>query len=320
MGMDPHSWSIGRRERENADSSVFALRGICAGYLRYNADRMKVAGTVAPSLDPVNIVLASGIALIGLLLCIPSIRELSYLWGDNKFYGHAYALPVVAGFLAYGNRDRIARALQPLQPPAWGALIAFGVASFEVLMYMGDVGSLAGLGIPLVMAAAAYGIGGVRLLRPLLLPLSFLALMVPPPRFIQYELLFRLKLIVTEVAVWVVQAAGRPVLAEGNLIMVPGHTLFVADACSGLTSIVTLLPLSCVVAYFLSFGYWRRMLVVASVVPLAMLANVFRVVVTVWMIPVIGIEAAQGALHESFGLATYIVGTLAMIGVARVLR
>jgi exosortase/archaeosortase family protein len=51
-----------------------------------------------------------------------------------------------------------------------------------------------------------------------------------------------------------------------------------------------------------------------------MLANVFRVVVTVWMIPVIGIEAAQGALHESFGLATYIVGTLAMIGVARVLR
>ena len=310
---------MGRRGRWNADTSVFVQGGICAGYIRFTADHMNDTGAAAPSSDPVIIALASGTALIGLLICIPSIRELSYLWSDNKFYGHAYALPVVAGFLAYGNRDRIARALQPLQPPAYGAPIAFVVACFEVLMYLGDVGSLAGLGIPLVMAAAAYGIGGVRLLRPLLLPLCFLALMVPPPRFIEYQLLFRLKLIVTEVSVWLLQAVGRPVLAEGNVILVPGHTLFVADACSGLTSIVTLLPLSCVVAYFLSFGYWRRVLIGASVVPLAMMANVFRVVVTVGMVSAIGIEAAQGALHESFGLATYILGTLAMIGVARIL-
>jgi len=176
------------------------------------------------------------------------------------------------------------------------------------------------LGIPLIFAAAALAIGGVPLLRLLLLPLSFLALMVPPPRFILYELLFRLKLVVTDTAVALMQAAGNTVTAEGNQILIPGHTLFVADACSGLTSIVTLLPLSCIVAYFLSHGVWRRVVVFASVVPLAIAANILRVVVTVGMVSAVGIEAAQGSLREAFGVATYGLGPRSVIGVARVLK
>jgi exosortase len=144
--------------------------------------------------------------------------------------------------------------------------------------------------------------------------------MVPPPRFLMYQLLYRLKLIVTDTAVALMQALGQPVMAEGNQIVVPGHTLFVADACSGLTSIVTLLPLSCIVAYFLSRGIWRRAVVVASVFPLTIAANILRVVVTVQMVSSIGIEAAQGSLHESFGVFTYVLGTLSVIGVARLLR
>jgi exosortase len=113
---------------------------------------------------------------------------------------------------------------------------------------------------------------------------------------------------------------GETVGREGNVILVPGHSLFVADACSGLTSIVTMAPLACIVAYFLTTGVWRRALVVASVIPLAVVANVLRVVVTVRMSAAWGIEVAQGSLHESFGLATFVLGTLALIAVARVVR
>jgi exosortase/archaeosortase family protein len=67
-------------------------------------------------------------------------------------------------------------------------------------------------------------------------------------------------------------------------------------------------------------GIWRRALVVASVVPLTMAANVIRVVVTVQLVSVIGAEAAQGNLHQSFGIATYAIGTAALVGVARLLR
>jgi exosortase len=144
--------------------------------------------------------------------------------------------------------------------------------------------------------------------------------MVPPPRFFLYELLPRLKLLVTQISVWILHSAGVTALGEGNQIQLPAATLFVSDACSGLTSIVTMLPIACILAWFLSRGVWRRLLVVASVVPLAMAANVVRILVTVRLVSHVGIEGAQGLLHESFGVATYALGTLALVLVARILR
>lgn len=226
----------------------------------------------------------------------------------------------MAAFLAWGNRLEIRRALQGLEPPLLGAFVSLAAALLLVLTVIGDAGFLAGLAIPLVLAATLYAIGGTPLLKPFLLPLAFVALMVPPPAFVQQIVLVQLKLFVTQVAVAVLHALGSTVLAEGNRILIPEGELFVADACSGLTSIVTMLPISCIVAWFLGRGVWRRALIVSSVVPLAIAANVARVTVTVLLASRFGLEAAQGALHESFGLATYVIGTLALVGVARVLR
>ena len=264
--------------------------------------------------------IVGAVVAVAVALCVPALANLSYLWKGSQFYGHAYAIPVVAAYLAYQNRRALGASMRDLRPPKSGPLVAFGAATFGVLSLMGDAGFAVGVGIPLVLGATAFAIGGLALMRPLVLPLVFLALMVPPPRFLTYEILFRLKLFVTQSAVALMHAASVTVAAEGNRILVPGHTLFVADACSGLTSIVTLLPLACIVAYFLTHGVWRRALVIASVVPLSIAANIFRVIVTVQLVERWGIGFAQGVLHETFGLATYVIGTLAVIAVARILR
>jgi exosortase len=277
-------------------------------------------GFGSPRSSDIDRFLTAAVVVLGLALCVPGLLSLSFLWQSSRFYGHAYAIPVMAAYLAYSNLESLRLASADLRPPLWGPLVVFGAASIQVLALMGEVSFVVGLGIPLMLGAIAYAIGGRRLLAPMMLPLIFLALMVPPPRFLTYQLLFRLKLMVTDAAVAVLQRMGTTVAAEGNQILVPDHTLFVADACSGLTSIVTLLPLACIVAYFLSHGVWRRVLVVASVVPLTFAANVFRVIVTVRMVSTHGPEFAQGLLHETFGLATYVLGTLAVIGVARITR
>jgi exosortase len=253
-------------------------------------------------------------------ICYPALAMLPRIWRSIEFYGHGYAIPAVAAYLVYVRRTEISSAWRDLRPPVWGVPVAFGIAALQVVMIVGDVGFGAGLGIPLVLGSTLYAIGGLLLVRPFLLPLTFLALMVPPPRFLTYELLFRLKLFVTDVSVRLLQGAGQSIAAEGNQILVPGHTLYVADACTGLTSIITLLPLSCIVAYFLSHGIWRRLVVVGSVVPLAIAANLIRIIVTVQLVSTYGVEYAQGLLHESFGLTTYVLGTLALLGVAKVLR
>lgn len=272
------------------------------------------------SLSMAQASLLGAIGLVAATLCLPAIDTLSIIWESDEFYGHGYLIPAVAAFLLWTRRGDLARATRPLRPPAIGPFLVLGTGLFGVLMTMGDVGFGSSLGIPLLIAAVVYAVGGLPLLRPAGLSLVFLALMVPPPRFVTYELLFRLKLVVTQISVGLLQAVGKPVAALGNQILVPGHSLFVADACSGLTSVVTLLPLSCIVAYFLSHGVWRRVVVVGSVVPLAIAANVIRVVVTVELVSSRGIEYAQGLLHESFGMVTYVGGTLALIAVAKVLR
>ena len=175
------------------------------------------------------------------------------------------------------------------------------------------------MGVPLLIGSVAFAVGGSALVRPLTLPLIFLALMIPPG-FLMNPLLVRLKLLVTGLAVSLLQRLGDPVLAEGNRILVPGHELFVADACSGMTSIVTMLPIACLVSLTLLQSWWRRAVVVLSVIPVAIAANVIRVMITVKLVPTVGVEAAQGVLHESFGVAAFAVGTMAVIGLARWMR
>jgi exosortase len=264
--------------------------------------------------------LHAAILLASALLCVPALSLLSSIWNRSEFYAHGYLIPPVAALLLWQRRADVGAALRTAEPPVAGWVALLAVASFEVLMVIGDVGFAAAVTIPVLLGTAAWAIGGAALLRPLLLPLGFLALMVPPPRFVTYEALSQLKLLVTKVSVALLQATGQTISARGNEIFVPGHSLFVADACSGLTSIVTLIPLACIVAYFLSHGLWRRAVLLAAVVPLAVTANVVRVVATVHLVSARGIEWAQGTLHDSFGMMTYLGGTLALIALAKVLR
>jgi exosortase len=265
-------------------------------------------------------VLAGGSVLLATGLCVPALVALARLWSINQFFGHAYLIPATSAYLAWTDRVRIRRALRVLDAPRHGPWLAFAVGVFQAFMLIGDVRFLSGLGIPLVLAATAYGMGGRRLLQPLVLPLVVLVAAVPPPGFVTRQLLIELKLFVTTTAVSLLQSWDFAGFADGNTILVPGHTLFVVDACSGLTSVVALFPFACVIAYFMSHGSWRRAVIVASIVPFAVGANILRVVLTVAMVSSWGAEFAQGVLHSSFGAATYVLGNLALIGFARLLR
>jgi exosortase len=254
------------------------------------------------------------------LLCVPVLRLLAYVWQNTEFYGHAFLVPLASVLVAWRSRGELAQAFLHGAPPRSGPLLALLAATFTVAAIFGDIVAAAGVGAIASLAATAYGIGGTALLRPLGPALGLLAFTIPPPGFVLNGLLFQLKLLVTEWSGRLLQALGFTIAWSGNEVLVPGHALFVADACSGLTSIVTLLPLSVVIAYLLNRGVWRRVVVIASVVPFAIAANVLRVTITVALVPRIGTAAAEGLLHETFGLATYLVGTVALMALARVLR
>jgi len=259
--------------------------------------------------------LAAALAAVG-----PGLRVLSYIWSNTDYMGYGYLIPGSAVVLAWLRRREIAAALERAAPPADGPLWVALAAALESLGLLSDVGSIAGIGVPLLLGATAYAVGGARLARALALPIGFLLFMIPPPGFLVDPLLGVLKSWVTLAAVAILQLGGALVSAQGNRIFVPGHELFVANACAGLNSIVTLLPLGVVVATFLVRTPARRALLVTSVVPLAMLGNIARVVATALLVSRLGSDYAQGSLHESFGVATFMLGATALLGVARLLR
>jgi len=252
--------------------------------------------------------------------CVPGLVQLAFLWQHSEYLGHAYVIPITAIWLGFSRRARIAYALHHAPGGRGGVVLVLLASLFEAVGVLSQAGTLAGIGIPLLLASTAYAVGGIRLLRACSVPLVFLLLMVPPPTSLQDRLLAGLKPVVASVAVALVQQLGFTVAVVGNRILTPAGELFVADACSGLTSLVTLLPLAGVVAYFLSHGIWRRLVVVASVVPLAVLGNIARVAITIALVDRFGLGSAEGLLHESFGVSTFVVGTVALIAVAKALR
>ncbi len=179
-----------------------------------------------------------------------------------------------------------------------------------------------GLGVVLAVAGLLLYLRGAAWLRALSFAVAYLLFMVPLPEAILTPMIVRLQLFVSSVGVDLLQLAGVPVFRNGNVIELPGGaSLFVAEACSGITSVVTLLPLGVFLAYFTQRTWPRRAVLVAAVVPLAMLGNLVRVVGTVLAARAYGVEAATAdGVHEWAGVLTYVLGCLALLGVGRLMR
>jgi exosortase len=182
--------------------------------------------------------------------------------------------------------------------------------------------SLQGLALVAAVASCAFYLGGSRGLRVLAFPLAFLVFMVPLPPSWLTPLIVNLQLMVSAAAVELLGWFGSAVTRSGNVIQLPaGDTLFVAEACSGITSLVTLTPLAIVLAYFTENTLARRLTIVFAVVPAAMLGNLLRVIATVLAAERYGAEAATGNwLHESAGLITFVLACLALIGLGALMR
>lgn len=260
-----------------------------------------------------------GLLALGLVL-LPGVRALAAVWSRVDYYSHGFMIPFVALWAATAQRHvlpglpaaRDGRGLSALG----GALAVYllGLATGEVW--------ITGVGTVAVVAAAVLYARGVAWLRTLAFPLVFLLFMVPIPDSWLAPVIVRLQLLVSTVGTWILHAIGQPVFRIGNVLRLPGgEELFVAEACSGITSLITLIPLGVFLAYFTERGLWRRLLLVLTVIPVALAGNLARVLLTVIAANQVGAKAAtESSLHDWVGLLTYVVACLVMLGVGSLMR
>jgi len=146
---------------------------------------------------------------------------------------------------------------------------------------------------------------GWRVFRVLAFPMLFLFLMIPLPQSLVNTITFPLQLIASDLAMTPLYWLQIPALREGNIIHLAGTQLLVAEACSGLRSLMALGTLGVVFAYFFRKNMIERIVIVASALPIAILVNAFRVALTGYLTHRFGEVAAQGVIHQTEGFFTF---------------
>jgi exosortase len=248
-----------------------------------------------------------GILLIGAYF--PILKHLVWQWANDEDVGHGFFVPLVFGYIVWQRREQI-MALE-WKPAWWGiALLAWG----GIQAYIGLLGAelfLQRTAFLISLVGLLLVLGGTALVRELAFPLLLLPFMIPIPTVIYNRITFPLQLFASRVAEVVLGWDDIPVLREGNVLELASQKLSVAEACSGIRSLLSLSFLALVYAYFFDSKVWMRWALFIGVLPIAILANAGRVTIT-GILSEHNTELARGFFHEMEGFIIFAIA-LAML-------
>ena len=240
-----------------------------------------------------------------------TVSGMVFDWGHDENYSHGFIVPFIAGYFFWQNRKRIAEVTA--RPDIAGLLVvAAGVLAHILGRYIGELFTMR-MSLLVVLAGVVLVVYGRAMLRAVLLPLGYLAFMVPLPYIVYDSVAFPLKMQVSRLAVALMKLVHIPVVREGNVIDLPNLSLQVVDACSGMRSLMSLLALSVAYAFIAIRAPWKRVVIVLSAVPIAVATNVLRVFITGVLARTFGRVAAEGFFHEFAGLAVFVIAMALLI-------
>jgi exosortase len=233
-------------------------------------------------------------------------------WLDDPNYSHGFLVPGLSAYFVWDRRQTLAR-LKP--QPHWVGLIIllFGLA----MLFLGHLGAelfLMRSSMVVVITALVWYLLGRPYVHALAFPLAFLLFMIPLPAILLNTITLPLQLLATQVSTIALQLVHLPVYREGNIIYLPHATLEVAEACSGLRSLVSLLALAVVLAYLTRRRVSTRCLMALSVIPIALVANAFRIWATGVLAHQYGTAAAEGFYHTFAGWLVFVVALGLLLG------
>lgn len=249
------------------------------------------------------------ILLVGWLYFSILLRLVAQWWHDPNF-SHGFLVPLFSLFVLWQNRSRLERL--PPRPSWWGVLLVVLALCMLVIGVLGAELFLSRASLLLLIAGLVVYFQGWPCFRAALFPWAFLFLMIPIPAILFNEITFPLQILASKVAAGLLPPLGVPVLREGNIITLPAMALEVAEACSGIRSLLSLATLAIIYGYLLESRNWIRVLLAVSALPIAVAANSLRIVGTGLLVQYWDPERAQGFFHLFSGWIIFVV-SLAML-------
>jgi exosortase len=229
----------------------------------------------------------------------PALAAMTDRWARDPRYAHGYFVPLFALALLWMRRARL-DGVKP-SPSTWGlAFVGLGAAVQLVGGYY-RLGTLEGLALVPYLGGVCLLVGGWRVLGWAGPAIGFLAFMVPLPWRVENALGPPLQSIATMASTYLLQTFGFMAFAEGHVIQLNDARIGVVEACSGLSMLITFIALSTAAALVVRRPLPDRIVLVASSIPVALLANILRIVLTGTLHELVGSHAATTFYHDVAG-------------------
>ncbi len=253
-----------------------------------------------------------------LWLYFATLTHLLKQWWNDPNFSHGFFVPLFAAFVIWRERSRLV-ALAP-RPSWWGLLLlGFGLC----ILIVGQLGAelfLSRTSLVVVLGGLIVFWGGWNFFRALLFPWLFLFLMIPIPVIIFNQVAFPLQILASKVASTSLPWMGVPVLREGNIITLPAMQLEVAEACSGIRSLMSLTTLAVIYGYLMERDSRVRVVLALASVPIAVAANSLRIVGTGLLVQYWDPQKAQGFFHEFSGWLIFVVSLILLYCLHGIIR
>ncbi len=234
-------------------------------------------------------------------------------WWDDPNFSHGFFIPAFSAFVVWTRWQSLKQVA--LRPSNWGVVLIAGSA---LLLAAGQLGAelfLSRVSLIFLLAGVVIYYLGWPMFRALFFPWAILFLMVPIPAIIFNEITFPLQFLASKVASAALPWLGVPVLRQGNVLQLSTMSLEVADACSGIRSLMSLEALTIIYGYVLERRIWIRIVLAISALPIAVFANALRIVSTGACVQYWDPERAEGFFHAFSGWAIFIIAVLLLLAV-----
>ena len=261
------------------------------------------------------------IAVLAPLLLWLYARVLAHLvaqWWHDPNFSHGFFVPLFSAYVLWQERDRLARIAR--QHSRFGLLIITFALCVLIVGQLGAELFLARFSLLLTLAGLIVLFLGWPFFRAAFFPWAFLLLMVPIPVILFNQITFPLQLLASRISADALELFGVPVALNGNVLQLAAMPLNVAEACSGIRSLMSLLTLAIIYGYLSERRLWVRCLLALASLPIAIAANSVRIVGTGLLVQYGYADAAEGYFHASWGIITFVISLLMLYALHALIR
>lgn len=259
--------------------------------------------------------------VIGLFVAAAYFPTFVWLWERwtvaDTYYSHGPLIPVICLGLVFIKR-KVLSGLRPSPFSAGWILFGAGIA-IHLVSSLWQVYFSSGFSLLLVVPGLILIFLGREFLKALAFPVCFLAFMLPLPLVIIANVSFKIKIIAAESAIFLVRLMGVAAERDGSIIRTANAVLQVEDPCSGIRSLIALIALGSLMAYFTKLSMGKKIVLLLSSVPIAVAANVIRIAVVTVASEVYGTGFATGKFHDVMGFFVFVFAFVGLVIVSKLL-